>query len=113
MLFTMSRDFSLHPLHSKVKLSNIPKHFLHTFFSAHQILSRSTICCNRLLSLIPNLSEYLEILSMPLLPQTFPFFPNVPLGDHSFNLRSVNFINSASEMGTKYIEIKLFNNLKC
>lgn len=33
--------------------------------------------------------------------------------DHSFHLRSVNFITSASETCTTYIEIKLFNNLKC
>lgn len=50
---------------------------------------------------------------LPLLAPCIPFFVLKKLEDHSPNLTSVNFITSASEMCTKYIEIKLFNNLKC
>lgn len=127
--FTISRNFSLHPLHSKVKLSKrqIQKHSPHTFFYPNSTLP--------LISTSPNYHnpfvfhhsfQIFQNASQKTSPDTkkdksspCPFcslhslFFVFKLEDHSFNLRPVNFITSASEMCTKYIEIKLFNNLKC
>jgi len=125
--FTISRNFSLRPLHSKVKLSkyqiqNIPH--IHSFLHATPSrisatsISHNQLCFHHSFQISPNTSlkaspDTRQIHSHASFAPDIPFFFNVQLEDHSLNLSSVNVITSASEMCTKYIEIKLFNNLKC
>lgn len=104
--FTVSRNFSLHPLHSKVqplmlgRRQNIPC-----------ILSST---CDTTVSPAPSPpSTYGRAIdhSTTHSPPRSPTH-RAQLEEHSCSLTSVNFITSASESRTEYIEVKLCNNLK-
>lgn len=113
---TESRNFSLQSLPPQVKLrqnNNLLTYIL--ILTAHFLASRHVLHHFKTFqsSLQKPSPNTRQILTMPFCPDIPFFFVNVQLEDHGFILCSVNFITSASEMCTKHIEIKLFNNLKC